>query len=183
MKNQIICTSDFKFYNYIYLDSTKPGRFTYPGLYISFLYEPFYVGKGTKKRYISHIEGDFFRKSVFFQNKIFNIARNGDDPEDFILILNKTDDESLAYRNEEFLIRKIKRNKDGGSLLNKMFKPSKNHMSEFMKDFNPMFSIPSSIHSRNVKNKQWSGIKGDKRRKEHSIRLIRSNSSRKNGWS
>ena len=33
-------------YTYIYLDPRKPGKFSYPNLKMSFLYEPFYVGKG-----------------------------------------------------------------------------------------------------------------------------------------
>ena len=39
------------FYTYILVDTRKPGRFTYDGCNISFLYEPFYVGKGQGFRY------------------------------------------------------------------------------------------------------------------------------------
>lgn len=47
-----LCTGDFIFYTYILLDPRKPGKFTYNT--ISFLYEPFYVGKGTGNRVMSH---------------------------------------------------------------------------------------------------------------------------------
>jgi len=32
------------FYSYIFLNPLKPGRYTY-GDFVSFLYEPFYVGR------------------------------------------------------------------------------------------------------------------------------------------
>ena len=39
------------FYTYILVDLRKPGRYTYDDCNLSFLYEPFYVGKGTGERY------------------------------------------------------------------------------------------------------------------------------------
>jgi hypothetical protein len=39
------------FYNYAYVDLAVPGRFTYPELAISFLFEPFYIGKGFGRRF------------------------------------------------------------------------------------------------------------------------------------
>lgn len=39
------------FYNYAYLDVTKPGKFEYPGLSFCFCYEPFYIGKGFGRRW------------------------------------------------------------------------------------------------------------------------------------
>ena len=42
-----------KYYVYIYLDPRKPGIYNYEEL--EFKYEPFYVGKGTNKRYMDHI--------------------------------------------------------------------------------------------------------------------------------
>lgn len=41
------------YYVYIYLNPQKPGKYCYKN--ISFLYEPFYVGKGTKNRCYKHI--------------------------------------------------------------------------------------------------------------------------------
>ena len=34
------------YYNYVYLDPRKPGRYIYDDINVSFLYEPYYVGKG-----------------------------------------------------------------------------------------------------------------------------------------
>lgn len=42
------------YYVYIYLDPTRPGNFVYNEY--TFLYEPFYVGKGQKNRAIVHID-------------------------------------------------------------------------------------------------------------------------------
>jgi hypothetical protein len=42
-------------YTYIYLDPTKPGRFKYDGLEMTFLFRPFYVGKGEAGRVWAHI--------------------------------------------------------------------------------------------------------------------------------
>jgi len=54
------------FYVYIYLDIRKPGRYSYDS--ISFLYEPFYVGKGHGNRY-----SDFKSHNNFCYNKIKKI--------------------------------------------------------------------------------------------------------------
>ena len=36
-------------YVYAYLDPRKPGKYSYKGLNVSFLYEPFYIGKGKNR--------------------------------------------------------------------------------------------------------------------------------------
>jgi hypothetical protein len=41
-------------YVYVYLDPRKPGRYEYDS--ICFLYQPIYVGKGTKNRMFEHIK-------------------------------------------------------------------------------------------------------------------------------
>lgn len=45
-----------EYYTYIYLDPEKPGHFTYCGM--SFLFEPFYVGKGSGYRKFIHLTRD-----------------------------------------------------------------------------------------------------------------------------
>ena len=45
-----------KYYVYIYLDPRKPGQFQYSGLNMCFLYEPFYIGKGSDKQMYSHLK-------------------------------------------------------------------------------------------------------------------------------
>lgn len=47
------------FYIYIYTDPRKPGKFIYEGVDICFLFEPFYIGKGTKNRYKVHIQSSY----------------------------------------------------------------------------------------------------------------------------
>ena len=42
------------FYVYIYLNPLKPGKYLYNGINFCFLYEPMYVGKGRKSRYLYH---------------------------------------------------------------------------------------------------------------------------------
>ena len=44
-----------EFYVYCYMDPRKPGKYTYDGLDICFLYEPFYIGFGKEKRIKSHL--------------------------------------------------------------------------------------------------------------------------------
>lgn len=43
------------FYTYIYLNPLKPGQYTYED-FISFPFEPFYVGKGYGKRIHDHFK-------------------------------------------------------------------------------------------------------------------------------
>jgi hypothetical protein len=62
-----------KFYVYILLDIRKPGKYCYDGLNFSFLYEPFYVGRGFENRY---------KKHYYMANQIL--------------------DDSLNYKNEKY---------------------------------------------------------------------------------
>ncbi|MFK5883483.1 MAG: GIY-YIG nuclease family protein [Candidatus Izemoplasma sp.] len=109
------------FYNYVYLNPLKPGQYTYDGLNMSFLYKPFYVGKGTDKRYLSHIREAKSNKTDGNQHKINTINKILSEEynmEDYIVMFNYTDDEDLAYENEIELISNIGRknltNNDNG---------------------------------------------------------------------
>jgi len=44
-----------KHYVYVLLDPRKIGKFCYEGLSMSFLYEPFYIGKGQAYRIDAHV--------------------------------------------------------------------------------------------------------------------------------
>lgn len=94
------------FYTYIYLDPRKPGKFTY-GNFATFFYEPFYVGKGTGKRYLHHIkEKNSTNKHKF--NKI-QILKEKYDIESYILkIINNNHECCNCF--EKFLIKLIGRN-------------------------------------------------------------------------
>jgi hypothetical protein len=54
------------FYLYAYLDPRKLGRYSY-GDQISFLYEPFYIGKGKNDRYFQHI-----KEALVYSGKSYN---------------------------------------------------------------------------------------------------------------
>lgn len=91
-------SSQHKIYVYIYLNPLKPGRYTY-GNFISFLYEPFYVGKGKDKRCYNGLKDNFnpFKKNTIksIKNKKLSV---------FILkILNNTTEEN-AFLFEKYLI-------------------------------------------------------------------------------
>lgn len=104
-----------KFYNYIYLDPRKPGHYTFNN--ISFLYEPFYVGKGKNNRYLDHIKYD---KRNTLKNNVVNKILDADyDLEKFVIILSKNLSEEDAFNNEIDLIKMIGRRIDEtGSLCN-----------------------------------------------------------------
>ena len=62
------------YYLYFYLDPRKPGKYSYRN--ISFLYEPFYIGKGKGGRCLSHLkEATNSNKNSFKLNKIRKIIR------------------------------------------------------------------------------------------------------------
>lgn len=96
---------DNRFYNYIYLDPTKPGRYEYliDNNVIRLEYEPFYVGKGTKKRYKQHKYGCSGR---FMKYKMKSLLSKNIDP--IVTILDYVSEvDSLTL--EERLINTIGR--------------------------------------------------------------------------
>jgi hypothetical protein len=95
------------FYNYIYLDPRKPGKYCYDELNVSFLYEPFYVGKGQGDRCYEHLNVD--QRNTFRTGKINKILSLGFDIKKFIFIFNHTNSEQAAWDNEVFTIAKIGR--------------------------------------------------------------------------
>ncbi len=93
------------YYNYIYLDPRKKGKYVYESL--CFLYEPIYVGKGTGKRCYSHLQNKIRIDNKKFRNKINKIKEFTENIEDFIILLNFTNNEDIAYENETKLIKEI----------------------------------------------------------------------------
>lgn len=89
-----------KYYVYIYLDRTKPGQYIYGD--ISFLYEPFYVGKGGNDRFkpYNHVTD----KNELVSNKIKKLGYENI----FIPIIN-CNSEFNAFGQEQYLIQLIGR--------------------------------------------------------------------------
>ena len=142
----------YKFYVYIYLDPRKPGKYLYENCNCSFLYEPFYVGKGGKgdhgryRRWKQHIQITRLKEkektsNLFKYNKIKNILDQGLEP--FIVIYERFEDESKALEMEKFLIKAIGRKDlkngpltnftDGGEGLINVSEETRRRMSESQK--------------------------------------------------
>ena len=60
-----------RFYVYAYLDPRKLGKYSYEGLDMCFLAEPFYIGKGQNTRYNDHLKKSNLKK-VTYKNSIIN---------------------------------------------------------------------------------------------------------------
>lgn len=108
---------DNKFYVYVYMDPSKLGKYQYQGLDFSFLYEPFYIGKGHNTRDMIHFNSYRLNKKTFMSNRINKIMKSGNEPLVVRLYENLTEDES--FDKEILLIDKIgKRIKNKGPLVN-----------------------------------------------------------------
>jgi len=70
------------FYVYVYLSPKECGHYCYKN--ISFLYKPFYIGKGKEKRYL-----DFLNHNKFCQNKVKKILKDTNVKPIVVLIRNK----------------------------------------------------------------------------------------------
>lgn len=100
-----------KYYIYVFLDDTKPGKFIFDDL--EFDYEPFYIGKGTDDRIINSM----CSKGVFKNSKIKSIKSKGGKVIRFKLYENLENNEALEL--EKILISKIgRRDLNKGPLTN-----------------------------------------------------------------
>jgi hypothetical protein len=105
------------FYNYIFLDPRKPGKYLYENF--SLLYEPFYVGKGKKDRYKTHLRKiRQFQKDSNKEKQKTILDIWSSNLEVLIILLNFTDNEKLAYKNESNIIKDIGSLYNGGPLTN-----------------------------------------------------------------
>jgi hypothetical protein len=101
-----------KYYIYVFLDSSKPGKYIYDD--IEFQYEPFYIGKGCDDRIKSSL---FDRESPFKVNKINKLKNNNIDIISIKIYENLENKQSLEVEKET--IRKIGRRDFGnGPLVN-----------------------------------------------------------------
>jgi hypothetical protein len=109
-------STDNKFYTYVYLDPRKKGRYAYPNLSMSFLYEPIYVGKGCLNksgtdRIDSHIKDSYtvFDKGNQLKfNKIRKIIKEANQPP-ITLKVKENITEKQAHNLESKLIDTIGR--------------------------------------------------------------------------
>ena len=116
------------YYNYIYLNPFKPGKYTFRYLNFSLLYEPYYVGKGKDLRYLDHIKeclevrnvGNLVllpkkkNKKCLTILQILNMLVKNRTLEQALLIFESfivkmahTNDEKTAYKNERILINRM----------------------------------------------------------------------------
>lgn len=108
MNNTIIEPTSQIYYNYLYTDPRKSGRYTYEGLNFSLLYEPFYIGKGYGYRYKKHLEPYQLNKKSHKNNKI-NKIKQTHNMLDYIIIFNKNSTNNEAIHNEIKIIKSIGR--------------------------------------------------------------------------
>lgn len=94
------------FYIYVYLDPRKPGKFEYNEY--CFLYEPFYVGKGSSDRMHDHLKKSELLKNTFKSNKIKSILSSGHEPY-IIKIVDNIIEEKLSYQLEQEIVFDIGR--------------------------------------------------------------------------
>lgn len=98
-----------KFYTYVYLDPRKSGIFTY-GDFITFFYEPYYIGKGCKERLYKDLK--YIKSSkinCYKYNKIQKIRKENYDPKDFIIKIINDIEEKCSFCFEKCLIQLIGR--------------------------------------------------------------------------
>jgi hypothetical protein len=114
-----------EFYVYCYMDPRKPGKYSYDGLDICFLWEPFYIGKGKGRR----IKKGLYCKdnSNIKKNKINKIK------EVYYTKLYDNISQEEALSIEEEIINKIKVFWQGGPLVNVEIKSFGNKINDYMR--------------------------------------------------
>lgn len=102
-----------QYYIYAYLDPRKPGEFTYINneynISICFNFEPFYIGKGTDRRDLSHLNSKFLFKKRMphpFYDKLKKFKKNNIQPI-VIRIIDNLTDENYAFILENKIIELI----------------------------------------------------------------------------
>lgn len=108
-----------KFYCYVYLDPRKVGRFTY-GDFVTFFYEPYYVGKGKGNRVYSHLQHTKVSKqNILRYIKIQKIRKSNFEPKDFIIFIEENLNEEDSFNIETNIIKNIGRKElNNGPLVN-----------------------------------------------------------------
>jgi len=156
------------YYNYVFLDLRKPGKYDYD-IELCFLYEPFYIGKGHGNRYKNHI----YDKKQSYKLKLINKLLRNYTIDEISIIFNKNVTDEISKENEIRLIKKIGRyNLNEGPLTN-ITEGGEGRSSDEMTIWNnEHWSDPKNREhlSKMVKEKQWSGEKGRKRKEKIKYR-------------
>lgn len=167
-------------YLYILFDLTKPGNYEYNGY--KFNYEPFYVGSGTYNRIFDYNKENMINKSLFSEKyKMIRKLYETYKLEDFVYIFKVSKSkEEIDILEKEFIHLVGRKINDTGPLLNTLDGDIFSN-NEISKKYNESRNTPEFLGylSSMVKEKQWSGEKGDVRRKEHSKKFKEINPSRK----
>jgi hypothetical protein len=82
-----------KYYIYAYLDPSKLYQKTFEDF--SFMFEPFYIGKGKDDRKMVHLRNYRLNNKTHLSNKILDLRNNGIEPIITELYVNLTEEESL----------------------------------------------------------------------------------------
>jgi hypothetical protein len=172
------------YYVYVYMDTNKFGSYYYEGLDFSFLYEPFYIGKGKRRRYLNHLNENNLNRNTFLNNKLKKLLKLGLEP--FIIKLYENLTEEEAYNIEIDLISKIgKRSEMKGPLTNlsdggggspmkgkyhanwgkKLKDSTKKKISEKLKLNNPMRNpeVAEKVRLSNLGREPWNKGKSEDR--------------------
>jgi len=102
------------YYNYVYLDPTKPCNTKVFGIDLIFKYQPFYVGKGKNNRKALESKGGSTNRHL--TNTINKLIRDGNPP--IIIQINKELSEHDAFQNEIYLIKHLGLRSNDGLLVN-----------------------------------------------------------------
>lgn len=92
-----------KYYVYAYLDPSEKGEFNFEDLV--FEYKPFYIGKGSGRRFKDHLKNISLQKNTHKNNKIKKILSEGKEPIILFIYKDLTQEESLNL--EANVINKI----------------------------------------------------------------------------
>lgn len=167
-------------YLYILFNLNKPGEYIFNGY--KFNFEPFYVGSGTYNRIFDYNKENMINKSSFSEK--YNLIRDlykTYNLEDFVYIFKVSKDKEEIDKLEMEFISGIGRKVDNtGPLLNILDGDIFSN-NEVAKEFNNQRNTSEFLDhlSSMVKEKQWSGEKGDLRKEEHSKKFKEINPSRK----
>jgi hypothetical protein len=110
----------YSFYNYVILDPTRVGRYSYPELDVCFLYEPFYIGKGKFDRKYQHLQESSLKRNNLRNNRIKHILKtipNKSIIRDYIIEFNSNISELDAFATEVKYISVIGRKDIGTGIL------------------------------------------------------------------